>query len=123
VSLVTEGGTFAGRNVADPFRFTLGGPLRLSASTFEEYRGTDYWLVRPSYFRRIASLPAPLGQNIYVIGTYEAGQMYSPNNATITRQDVFFGLAAETPLGAVTFGPAIGDHDHRKIVFTLGRFF
>ncbi|GAA3756270.1 hypothetical protein GCM10022270_13620 [Terriglobus aquaticus] len=123
LSLVTEGGTFAGRNVADPFRFTLGGPLRLSASTFEEYRGTDYWLVRPAYFRRIASLPAPLGQNIYVIGTYEAGQMYAPNAGTVTRQDVFFGLAAETPLGAVTFGPAIGDHDHRKIVFTLGRFF
>ena len=123
LSLSGEGGTFAGRNIADPFRFTLGGPLRLSASTFDEYRGTDYWLVRPSYFRRIASLPAPLGQNIYVIGTYEAGQMYSPTTSVVTRQDVFFGLAAETPLGAITFGPAIGDHDHRKIVFTLGRFF
>ena len=123
LSLDTEGGTFAGRNIADPFRFTLGGPLRLSASAFEEYRGTDYWLLRPSYFRRIASLPAPLGQNIYVIGAYEAGQMYSPTTSAVTRQDVFFGLAAETPLGALTFGPAIGDHDHRKIVFTLGRFF
>ena len=123
LSLYAEGGTFANRNIADPFRFTLGGPLRLSASAFEEYRGTDYWLARPTYFRRIASLPAPLGQNIYVIGTYEAGQMYSPTTSTVTRQDVFFGLAAETPLGALTFGPAVGDHDHRKIVFTLGRFF
>ena len=123
LSFNAEGGTFAGRNIADPFRFTLGGPLRLSASAFDEYRGTDYWLLRPSYFRRIASLPAPLGQNIYVVGTYEAGQMYSPTSSTVTRQDVFFGLAAETPLGAITFGPAIGDHDHRKLVFTLGRFF
>ncbi|WP_419805645.1 patatin-like phospholipase family protein [Terriglobus sp.] len=123
LSLSGEGGTFAGRNIADPFRFTLGGPLRLSASTFEEYRGTDYWLVRPAYFRRIASLPAPLGQSIYVLGTYEAGQMYSPTSSVVTRQDVFLGLAAETPLGAITFGPAIGDHDHRKIIFTLGRFF
>lgn len=123
LSLSGEGGTFANRTIADPFRFTLGGPLRLAASSYGEYRGTDYWLVRPAYFRRIASLPSPLGQSIYVIGTYEAGQMRSPDAATVTRQDVFLGLAAETPLGAITLGPAIGDHDHRKFVFTLGRFF
>ncbi|MEZ2348395.1 patatin-like phospholipase family protein [Terriglobus sp. RCC_193] len=123
VSLSLEGGTMGNRQVADPFRFTLGGPLRLTASAFDEYRGTDYMLVRPAYFRRIAELPMPLGQSIYVIGTYELGRMYAPDRATLMRQDVFFGLAAETPLGALTFGPSIGDHDHRKFVFTLGRFF
>lgn len=123
VSLSLEGGTMANRQVADPFRFTLGGPLRLTASAFDEYRGTDYFLVRPAYFRRIAELPMPLGQSIYVIGTYELGRMYAPDRNTLMRQDVFFGLAAETPIGALTFGPAIGDHDHRKFVFTLGRFF
>ncbi len=123
LSLSGEGGTFFHRNIADPFRFTLGGPLRLAASSFDEYRGTDYFLLRPAYFRRIAHLPAPLGQSIYGIGTYEVGQMRAPNTANVMRQDGFFGLAAETPLGAITFGPAIGDHDHRKLVFTLGRFF
>ena len=111
------------RNVADPFRFTLGGPLRLTASSFEEYRGTDYALARPAYFRRIADLPTPLGQSIYVVGTYEFGYIAAPNRPDVQRQDVFFGLAAETPLGAITFGPAFGDHDHRKLIFTLGRFF
>ena len=48
---------------------------------------------------------------------------YAAGNVVPVAHDVFFGLAAETPLGAITFGPAIGDHDHRKIVFTLGRFF
>lgn len=123
VSLSLEGGTMGNRLVADPFRFTLGGPLRLTASAFDEYRGTDYFLVRPAYFRRIAELPMPLGQSIYVIGTYELGRMYAPDRDTLMRQDVFFGLAAETPIGAITFGPAFGDHDHRKLVFTLGRFF
>ena len=117
-----------GRNVADPFRFTLGGPLRLTASAFDEYRGTDFVFARPAYFRRLAELPQPLGQSIYVIGTYELGRIYSPGlgttpSSTVMRQDVFFGLAAETPLGAVTFGPAIGSDGHRKLVFTLGRFF
>ena len=123
LSLSLEGGTMFQRHVADPFRFTLGGPLRLTASSFEEYRGTDYALVRPAYFRRVANLPTPLGQSIYVVGTYELGYIAAPNQPSVTRQDVFFGLAAETPLGAITFGPAIGDHDHRKLIFTLGRFF
>ena len=101
------------RNVADPFRFTLGGPLRLTASAFEEYRGTDYGLIRPAYFRRIADLPTPLGQSIYVIGTYEFGTIAAPGRSTLTRQDVFFGLAAETPLGAITFGPAFGSDGER----------
>ncbi len=123
LSLAFEGGSFANRNVPDPFRFTLGGPARLTASSFDEYRGTDYVLARPSYFRRIASLPTPLGQSIYVLGTYEWGRMDAPNMPTVTQQDVFIGVAAETPIGAITFGPAFGDNGHRKLIFTLGRFF
>lgn len=132
LSISAEGGTMFNRNVADPFRFTLGGPLRLSASSFNEYRGTDYVYIRPGYFRRIAELPSPLGQSIYITATYELGRIYAPVGTSagygagqdvIMRQDVFFGLAAETPLGAITLGPAFGAHDHRKLVFTLGRFF
>ena len=123
LSFSGEGGTFGHRTIADPFRWTLGGPLRLAASAYDEYRGTDYLLLRPAYFRRIASLPAPLGQSIYVLGTYEFGQVFAPGAATVTRQDFFLGLAAETPLGAITFGEAVGDANHRKTVFTLGRFF
>ena len=118
-----QAGTLFNRDVAQPFRFTLGGPLRLSASAIDEYRGTDYYLFQPSFLRRIASLPAPLGQSIYLGASYEAGQMYGPNSPTITRQDVLFGVVAETPLGIITLAPAIGDSGHRKFVFTLGKFF
>ena len=110
-------------NVAQPFRFTLGGPLRLTASAIDEYRGTDYFLVSPAFLRRIASLPSPLGQNIYLGAAYEAGQMRAPDARTITRQDVYFGIVAETPLGVITVAPAIGDDGHRKFVFTLGKLF
>ncbi|SNS28093.1 NTE family protein [Granulicella rosea] len=119
----SEGGTMFNRNVAEPFRYTLGGPLRLSASAIDEYRGTDYFLVEPAYLRRVASLPQPLGQNLYVGVAYEAAQMYAPGVSTITRQDVYFGVVAETPLGIITFAPAIGDDGHRKFVFTLGKLF
>ena len=118
-----QAGTLFNREVAEPFRFTLGGPLRLSASAIDEYRGTDYYLLQPSFLRRIASLPAPLGQSIYLGLSYEAGQMYAPHTPTITRQNVLFGVVAETPLGILTLAPAIGDGGRRKLVFTLGKFF
>jgi NTE family protein len=118
-----EGGTMLNRNVAQPFRFTLGGPLRLSASAIDQYRGTDYFLVTPGYLRRIKSLPAPLGNSLYLGGFYEAGQMRAPDASTITQQDVFFGIFAETPLGVISIGPAIGTHSERKLVFTIGKFF
>ena len=118
-----QAGTLLNRQVAEPFRFTLGGPLRLSASAIDEYRGTDYYLLQPSFLRRIATLPAPLGQSIYVGVSYEAGQMYAPHTPTITRQNILFGIVAETPVGIITLAPAIGDGGHRKFVFTLGKFF
>ncbi len=118
-----EGGTMLNRNVSQPLRFTLGGPLRLSASAIDEYRGTDYFLVSPAILRRIAHLPAPLGQSIYLGAGYELGQMRAPDASTLTRQDGFFGLIAETPLGVITVAPAIGSEDHRKFIFTLGKLF
>jgi len=118
-----EGGTMLNRNVAQPFRFTLGGPLRLSASAIDQYRGTDYFLVTPGYLRRIKSLPAPLNSSLFLGGFYEAGQMRAPDTSTITQQDVYFGLFAETPLGLISIGPAFGTNDERKLVFTIGRFF
>jgi len=118
-----EGGTMLNRDVAQPFRFTLGGPRRLGASAIDQYRGTDYFLVTPGYLRRIKSLPAPLGNSLYLGGFYEAGQVRAPDASTITQQDLFFGLFAETPLGVISIGPAIGTHDERKLVFTIGKFF
>ncbi len=118
-----EGGTMFNRDVAQPFRFTLGGPLRVSDLAIDQLRGTDYFLFTPGYLHRIATLPAPLGQTIYVGASYEVGQMRAPGQNTVTRQDVYFGLVAETPLGVITIAPAIGDAGQHKFVFTLGRFF
>ena len=121
--LTGEAGTMLNRKVAEPFRFTLGGPLRLSASAIDQYRGTDYVLLEPALLRRIAQLPQPLGQSIYLGAAYEFGQMRSPNAPTMTRQDIFFGIVAETPLGVITLAPALGTNGERKFVFTLGKLF
>jgi NTE family protein len=118
-----QAGTWFNRDVAQPFRFTLGGPLQLSASTIDQYRGTDYFLIEPAMLRRIASLPAPLGQSIYLGAGLEAGQIRAPFTQTITREDGFFGVVAETPLGVITLAPAIGSNGERKFTFTIGKLF
>jgi NTE family protein len=110
-------------NVAEPYRFTLGGPGRLSASSFDEYRGTDTTLAHAGYLRRIAALPTGLGQGLYAVMGYEAGEIWSPEQRAILRQDGTTGLVAATPLGAVSVGVSVGDAGHRKVFITIGRLF
>jgi NTE family protein len=110
-------------NIADPFRFTLGGPLRLSASSFDEFRGTDTYLARAGYLRRLAALPTGLGQGLYATFAYEAGQVWSPEEHAILRQDGMVGLVGATPVGLLTVGFSAGDAGHRKLFLTLGRWF
>ena len=110
-------------NVAQPFRFTLGGPLRLSASSFDEFRGTDTYLTRAGYLRRLAALPTGLGQGLYATFGYEAGEVWSPEQRVFLRQDVMAGLVASSPVGLLTLGVSAGDAGHRKVFLTLGRWF
>ncbi|MGO9316622.1 MAG: patatin-like phospholipase family protein [Terracidiphilus sp.] len=110
-------------NVAQPFLFTLGGPMRLSASSFDEFRGTDTYLASTGYMRRITALPTGLGQGLYVAFGYEAGEIWSPQAQAILRQDGIAGLIANTPIGMFTFGGSVGDAGHRKIFITLGRWY
>lgn len=115
--------TYFRSDVGDPYRFTLGGPLRLSASSLDEYRGTDDYLVRAGYLRRVATLPSGIGHGIYTSFLYEAGEIWSTQRNAILREDVSVGVVAVTPFGVVRLGAALGDAGRRKVYFTLGRIF
>jgi NTE family protein len=123
IGLTADINSYLRTNVAQPYRFTLGGPRRLSASSFDEYRGTDTYLARAGYMRRIASLPTGYGQGLYGIVGYEAGEIWSPEASAILREDGTAGLVAATPFGVISFGVSIGDAGHRKVFFTIGRLF
>jgi NTE family protein len=110
-------------NVAQPYRFTLGGPRMLSASSMDEYRGTDTYLARAAYLHRIAALPTGLGEGLYGVFGYEAGEIWSPESRAILRQDVSAGLLAATPIGSISVGGSVGDAGHRKFFITIGRLF
>ena len=123
VGFSVDGDTYFRRNVADPLRFTLGGPLHLSASSIDQYRGTDDVLARLGYLHQIASLPSGLGQGLYFTVVYEGGSVWSPEQPSFLRQDGVAGFVAATPLGAITVGGSVGDAGRRKVFFTFGRLF
>jgi NTE family protein len=123
LALSVEGNTYGRRTVAEPLRFTLGGPFRLSASSIDEYRGTDDFLARAGYLHRLATLPSELGHGLYLSTGYEGGEIWSPDRRAILRQDGFLGVIAATPLGAITVGGAVGDAGRRKVFFSFGRLF
>lgn len=122
-ALGVEANSYLRNYVPEAYRFSLGGPLRLSASSFGEYRGTDTLLTRIAYLRRFAALPTGLGQGLYGVLSYECGQVWSPEQPYLVRQDGILGLLAATPIGAITFGGSVGDAGHRKLFFTIGRLF
>lgn len=97
--------------------------MHLSASSVDEYRGTDTGLIQAMYLRRLANLPTGIGHGIYFATGYEAGSIWSPERTSILRQDGVAGLLLNTPVGVLTLGAAVGDAGHRKVFFTLGRFF
>ena len=123
VGLTAEANSYLKRNVTEPLRFALGGPLRLSASSTDEYRGTDNYLLRAAYLYRVASLPPLLGQGVYASLGYEAGEVWAPNHSTILRQDAFLMGLVATPFGVVKVGGSVGDAGRRKLFISFGRIF
>jgi NTE family protein len=121
--LTADVNSYLRANVAEPYRFTIGGPRQLSASSFGEFRGTDTYLARSGYLRRIAALPTGLGQGLYAIVGYEAGEVWSPEAHDILRQDGTAGLVAATAFGAISIGGSVGDAGNRKVFITVGRLF
>ena len=112
------------RAIAKPIpAVPLGGSLRLSASSIDEYRGTDVYLARAGYLRRIAVLPAGFGQGIYATVAYEVGDAWSVQTHNTFRQDGLAGVVAVTPFGVITVAGSVGDAGRRKIFFSLGRLF
>ena len=123
VGLAFSADSISGRNVADPLRFTLGGPLRLSASSIDEYRGTDDMLARAGY------LPA------HRVAAYTIGRRTVHTGRLRRRRNMVAGAAGISAAGWRAGGAGgdagwihyagwcIGDAGRRKIFFTFGRLF
>jgi len=122
--LFASGGTsFSTRDTGFP-PFSLGGPLRLGAYGPNELLTNQYFLVQPAFLYRVRELSPLLKQNVYLLTMYEAGKAYGqPASTTEVAQDGTIGVLFQTVFGPMFFGGSIGDSDHRRFFFRVGRFF
>jgi len=122
--LFASGGTtFSTHDTGFP-PFSLGGPLRLGAYGSNELLTNQYFLVQPAILYKLRELSPLLKQNIYLLTMYEAGKAYGqPASATEVAQDGTIGVLFQTLFGPMFFGGSIGDNDHRRFFFRVGRFF
>lgn len=119
-----QGGTSFGANNLGLAGLTLGGPLRLSAYARNELLGTDYFLGQVGYLHRLTQLNPVFADAVYAGGVYEIGKMYGGNTQTpSTPNDVAAAIVVKTLLGPLFGGVSIGDRDHRRWYFGIGRVF
>ncbi len=122
--LAAQGGTSFGADNLGLAGLTLGGPLRLSAYARNELLGTDYVLGQTGYLYRLAHLNPVFADAIWVGGLYEIAKMYGGNAQTPTLPNDGSALVViKTFIGPVYGGLSIGDSDHRKWYFGVGRVF
>ena len=124
VTLTASGGTSfntAGLGLAG---FELGGPLRLSAYDRGELLGDDYFLLQGGYLYQLTTLNPVIGDAVYAAGFYEMGKTWNgPTGTPSLPNDFAGGLVIKTLIGPIYGGLSIGDSDHRKWFFGLGRIF
>jgi NTE family protein len=124
VLLFASGGTtFSTQHAGFP-PFSLGGPLRLGAYGTNEFLTNQYFLVQPAFLYRLRELSPLLKQNMYLLSMYEVGKAYGqPAASSEVAQDATVGVLFQTVFGPMFFGGSIGDNQHRKFYFKVGRFF
>jgi NTE family protein len=124
VLFFASGGTaFSTRHTGFP-PFSLGAPLRLGAYGTNELLTNQYFLFQPAFLFRLRELSPLLKQNVYLFSMYEAGKAYGqPAGIPRIQQDGTVGVLFQTVFGPMFFGGSIGDTEHRKFYFKVGKFF
>ena len=123
VYLQTFGGTTFGHDDTGLPQFFLGGPSQLSAYGTNELRTNQYWLARVGYIYELFNLPPIIGHKGYFTSAYEFGKAYGAPGGSRLPNDGSLGLVMETLVGPLFVGGSVGDRGHRRVYFSLGRFF
>jgi NTE family protein len=109
--------------------FSLGGSQRMSAYGTNELLTNQYYYFRAGYLRELLPLPPLLGDKLYFIADFEAAkpfQVLAAENLPLSSRaprDGAAGLIANTIFGPVLIAGSVGDADHHRFYFRIGRLF
>jgi NTE family protein len=125
IFMLASGGSTLGYSGTGLPMFGLGGPQHLAAYGTNELLTNQYFLFQPGYIHRLRQLAPLLGENVYLVTSYELGKAYNPLNATDSRLPNDFNAAVlvQSFIGPIAFGGSVGDRGHHRFYFQLGRFF
>jgi len=109
-------------------QFSLGGYRWLVSYGTNELLIDKYFLFQTGYLRQMAKLPPLLGSGVYLLGVYEAAQVYGPPSTMVNKASGFptdgaLGLVVNTIFGPVQAAYSYGDTGHHKFIFSVGRLF
>ena len=109
-------------------QFSLGGYRWLVSYGTNELLMDKYFLFQTGYLRQMAKLPPLLGSGVYLLGVYEAAQVYGPPSTMVNKASGFptdgaVGLVVNTIFGPVQAAYSYGDTGHHKFIFSIGRLF
>jgi NTE family protein len=118
----SAGSTFGFTDTGFPM-FSLGSSTRLSAYGINEILTNQYWLAHAGYIHKLAAMPPMSGKNLYLTSGVELGKPFYTGTVSSLPMDVRVGIIAQTLIGPVQVGAAVGNTGHRKFFFQIGRVF
>jgi NTE family protein len=124
-----SGGTTLGyQGVGIPV-FSLGGSQRMSAYGTNELLTNQYYYFEAGYLRELLKLPPLLGDKLYFIADFEVAKPFQvsaaedlPLSSRLPR-DGAAGFVVNTIFGPVLIAGSVGDADHHRFFFRIGRLF
>jgi NTE family protein len=103
--------------------FPLGGTLRVSSLARNQLLGSRYYQFSGYILRSLLQKQSFSFVKLYLAPGYEMGRAYFVGDSGKPYHSGNLAAVAETPLGVVMIGGAIGDKGERKFFFRLGRVF
>ena len=103
--------------------FSLGGPFRMSAFGVGQLRGDRYYYGGVTAFRAFSADPTSGLNRTYLTVGLETANAFRDVSEQTPFYDGFFGITAETRIGAFVAGGALGNKGNHKFFFGLGKIF
>jgi NTE family protein len=115
-------GTTFNKTAPPELMFTLGGPFRLGAYEYQEFRGSHSLLGSLGYRHQIGSLSPLWGGRIYGVTWFDAGGAYADFKSPVLQYQGSAGVMMDTKLGSFALIGAAGKGKNGKIYAAFGKF-